>query len=104
MNINVDALISDMIGSAKNAAQNEGKNVLGYIQNVFESERETLKALCDARLAGQIDDAVFNQELVREKSVLEGELLTARIMSKAGIQKVLNAAMNVLQESIRSLL
>ena len=56
------------------------------------------------RLAGEINDAVFDQELDREKSVLEGELLTARIMSKAGIQKAVNAAMDVLRNSIRSLL
>ena len=104
MNINVDSLIFDMIGAAGNVAQSEGSKVLSYIQKVFEGEREPLKALCDARLSGEIDDDVFDQELDREKSVLEGELLTARIMTKAGTQKAVNAAMNVLQESIRSLL
>jgi len=104
MSVNVDSLITDMIGAAGNVAQSEGKNVLSYIQKVFEGERESLKALCDARLADQIDDAEFNQELDREKSVLEGELLTARIMTKAGTQKAVNAAMGVLQKTIQSVL
>lgn len=104
MNMNVDSLISDMIGTAGNVAQSEGKNVFDCIQSVFENERDALKSLCDARLAGEIDDAVFNQELEREKSVLEGELLTAQIMSKAGVQRAVNAAMNVLQEAIQSVL
>ena len=104
MNINVDSLISDMIGAAGNVAQSEGSKVLSYIQKVFEGEREPLKALCDARLSGEIDDAEFNQELEREKFVLEGELLTVRIMSKAGIQRAVNAAMDVLQKSIQSVL
>ncbi len=104
MSVNVNSLISDMIGAAGKEAQSEGANVLGYIQTVFENERETLKALSDARLAGEINDAEFNQELEREKFVLEGELLTARIMSKAGIQRAVNAAMGVLQKTIQSVL
>ncbi|MFA6836764.1 MAG: hypothetical protein WCR04_10240, partial [Fibrobacteraceae bacterium] len=92
MSVDVDSLISNVIGAAGNVAQNEGSKALSYIQRLFENEKETLKGLCDARLAGEINDAVFDQELDREKSVLEGELLTARIMSKAGIQKAVNAA------------
>ena len=104
MSVDVDSLISNVIGAAGNVAQNEGSKALSYIQRLFENEKETLKGLCDARLAGEINDAVFDQELDREKAVLEGELLTARIMSKAGIQKAVNAAMDVLRNSIRSLL
>lgn len=104
MNIDVDSLITDMIGAAGNVAQSEGSKALSYIQRVFENEKETLKGLCDARLSREIDDAEFNQELDREKFVLEGELLTARIMTRAGTQKAVNAAMDVLRNSIRSVL
>jgi hypothetical protein len=61
----------------------------------------SLSELVTARAMGDIDDEEFESEIEREKQLLEVELLTLQIIAKASVQKAINAAMDVLKDSIR---
>jgi len=69
-------------------------------KEILDTERESLRELGDARLRNEIDDAVFNREIEREKKVVEAELLTIKIMTKASSQKAVNAAIDVFVNAV----
>jgi hypothetical protein len=68
----------------------------------MDSEKESLKELGEAKLRGDIDQAVFDREIEREKKVVEAELLTIKIMTKALAQKAVNAAIEVFVKAVKA--
>jgi sialic acid synthase SpsE len=101
MSFDINTVINNMKRAAVDAIKNDVQNIPDYLKQVFENEKESLKALAEARLSGEIPDKIFQSELKREKRVLEAELLTISIMTKALAQKAINAAINVLVDAIK---
>ncbi len=67
----------------------------------MENEREALEELAQARLSGEISEDEFNEEVEREKKVIEAGLLTLEIMTKAMAQKAVNFAINVFVKAVK---
>ncbi len=84
-----------------NAVKDDVDNILAYLLEIFDHQKEALKDLAEVKLSGVITEKVFIRELELESKVLETELLTISIITKAISQKAINAAKNTLKEAIR---
>jgi hypothetical protein len=101
MSFDINSILNNMKNAAVDAVKDDVENIPDYLRQIFENEKAALAALAEARLTEQITDEELQNELKREKKVLEAEMLTIRIMTKAIAQKAINAAMNVLTDAIK---
>ena len=75
-----------------------------YGKEILENEKESLELIGQERLAGRWSEEKFDDELEREKKVMEAELLTIQIMTKAAAQKAINAAIEVFVNAVKAAL
>lgn len=101
MSLDINAVIKSMGNAAADILKENLNDIPPYLKDIFENKKETLKILAEARLSGVISEKEFNNELKREKKVLEAEMLTISIISKAAAQKAVNAAINVLTDAVK---
>lgn len=101
MAFDITSVLNSMKDAAVDAVRDDVESVPDYLLQIIENEKESLKTLAEARLTGEISENEFLREIEREKKVLETEMLTISIMTKAIAQKVVNAAMNALKDAIR---
>lgn len=98
--------VEDVLEQMAEAINNEVKNGVGdikvYAKEIMEKEKESLRELGTARVTNQISDEVFNREIEREKKVVEAELLTMQIMTKALAQRAVNAALKIFVNAVRA--
>jgi hypothetical protein len=104
MSFDIEAVAKDMAAAMKKNLMEDLGNMEDYGKQILENEKESLELISQERLAGRWSEEKFNQELEREKKVLETELLTITIMTKAAAQKAINAAMAVFTNAINSAL
>jgi len=100
MSIDIDQVLNDMANVITDTVKEDAGNIKNSVKEILDTERESLRELGDARLRNEIDDAVFNREIEREKKVVEAELLTIKIMTKASSQKAVNAAIDVFVNAV----
>jgi hypothetical protein len=98
----IDAVLKDMAEAAKDATKGYAVDTKDYASRILKKEKDALTELAMAKIAGQIDDATFEREVEREKKVVETELLTIEIMTKAHAQKAVNAAMDVFAKAVKA--
>ena len=101
MSFNINKVIKDMKNAAVDAIKDDLDDIPVYARQIFDNEKDALRALAEARITGEITDKQFQRELKREKKVLEAEMLTISIISKAIAQKAVNAAINVLMDAVK---
>ncbi len=102
MSFDISSILGDMAGAIKNVVKQGAGNIKQYANQILEKEKDSLEKLGLARLAGEIDDEIFTREIEREKKVVEAELLTIQIMTKALAQKAANAAINVFAKAVEA--
>jgi hypothetical protein len=101
MAFNFNLVMGDMTNAIRENSADESGNISTYAKTVMEKEKISLQELAQARLDGEISEQEFNDEVEREKKVLQAELLTLKIMGKAMAQKAINAAMGVFINAIK---
>ncbi len=104
MKFEIEAVLKDMAEAINNAVKDDLGEIKEYGVTILKNEKKSLEELAQARLTDVIDDLVFNKELEREKKVLEAELLTIEIMTKALAQKAINAAIEVFVNAVKAAL
>ena len=104
MAFDIDGTFSDMLDAAGAVLGKEGPAVQACVKRAFAASREALKAIADARLAGQLDDDEMQSELDDEARTLKAALLACKVKAKAAAQKAINAAMDVLVKAINAAL
>lgn len=102
MIFDIDQVVKDMSAAISETVKEDAGDVGVSVKAIMETEKASLKELGDARLKGDIDDMVFNREIEREKKVVEVELLTIKIMTKALAQKAVNAAIDVFVKAVKA--
>ena len=103
MNFDFDAVFNDMVIAMNNAVKDDVGDIKEYAKTVLKNEKDSLKELAEARKEGEISDAEFDRELKREKKVVEAELLTVQIITKAAAQKAVNAAIDVFVNAVNAM-
>lgn len=101
MPFDINTVLMDMRDAAIGAVKDDLEAIPGYLLQIFENEKNAFHNIAEARLDGSITEAEFENEIEREKKVLEVELLTVSIITKAAAQKAINAAMNILKDAVR---
>jgi len=104
MNLDVGKMLVDMGNVAKESLNKSGAALGGKAVLVFAQNNASIAELISARINGEINRDDFEVELVREKQVLEVQLISQKIASKAAIQKAMNAAISSLASAIAAAL
>ena len=101
MSFDIDQVLKDMTGAITDTVKEGVGDINSAVKEILDAEKESLQDLGEARLQKEIDDIVFNREIEREKKVVEAELLTIEIMTKASAQKAVNAALDVFVNALK---
>ena len=101
MSLNIGEVLKDMADAMKDSVREDVGDISEYAKQILENKKESLEELGAARLSGEIDDEIFDREINREKTVVETELLTIQIMTKAQAQKAVNAAIDVFVQAVK---
>ena len=102
MSFDISQVLSDMADAVSDSLKEDAGDIKSAVESILEAEKESLLELGEARLSGEIDQAVFDREIEREKKVVEAELLTIEIMTKASAQKAVNAAIEVFEKAVKA--
>jgi hypothetical protein len=102
MSFNIDQVLKDMVDAITGTVKDGVDELKVAAKEILDAEKESLKELGEARIRREIDDIVFNREIEREKKVVEAELLTIEIMTKALAQKAVNAAIDVFVGALKA--
>ena len=98
----IEDILKDMADAISNAVKEGTGDIKAFAKEILDSEKESLKELGEAKLRGDINQEVFDREIEREKKVVEAELLTIKIMTKALAQKAVNAAIEVFVKAVKA--
>lgn len=101
MSFDIDKIINDMAQAIRDEVKVNIGDIKEYANKILENEKQSLEELGQARVSGEIDDETFEKELEREKKVVEAELLTIKIMTKALAQKAVNAAIDIFAKAVK---
>ena len=104
MSFDIEQVITEMTNAVGATVKKGTSDIRNAVREILENEKQSLRELGEARARDDIDDAVFQRELEREKKVVEAELLAIEIMTKAMAQKAVNAAMDVFANAVRTAL
>ena len=104
MSFDMDKTVADMGSAAAAVLGGEWGKVKDCVEKALDDEKEALKAIADARIAGEINDAEMKSQMEDEKVALKAALLVCKIKAKLTVQKTVNAALNVLQGAIKAAL
>lgn len=104
MSFDIELVLKDMAAAMKNEIVDDLGDIEEYGKTILENEKESLELIGQERLAGRWNEEKFNEEIEREKKVMETELLTIQIMTKAAAQKAINAAIAVFVNAVKGAL
>ncbi len=102
MNFDIDQILNDMADAISDTLKNGAEDIKLSVKEIMNTEKNSLMELGEARLRGQIDEETFDREIEREKQVVEAELLTIKIMTKAVAQEAVNAAINIFIKAVKA--
>lgn len=100
MSFDLDLTLKEMAAAARAAFGRASKKTGAGLRRVLDDQKDALRRMAAARLAGEIDDAELQRQLANTRLVFEAGLSMVRAVSKASIQKALDAAFDVLVRAI----
>jgi len=104
MSFDIGAVLKDMGAAAKKTLEKDLGDIGDFWKEILEDEKESLELIGQERVAGRWNEEKFNKELAREKKVIEAELLTIEIMTKAAAQRAVNAVIDVFVKAVKATL
>jgi hypothetical protein len=104
MKIDFKALFEEMTNAAGKSLAKDGPKVRACVKQAFAVEKQALREIAEARLAGEITEAELKEQLVDEKDTLRAALLACEVQTKAAAQKAVNAALKVFSEAVKAAL
>jgi hypothetical protein len=104
MSFDIEVVLKDMATAMKKEIVDDLGDIEEYGKEILENEKESLELIGQERLAGRWSEEKFNQEIEREKKVMETELLAIQIMTKAAAQKAINAGIGVFVSAVKAAL
>lgn len=102
MSFDIDQVLKDMTTAVIGCVDEGGNAIKTEVNSILTAEKQALMDIAEARLRGEIDDDVVKREITREKKVVEAELLTIVVMTKATAQRAVNAALDVFFAALRN--
>jgi len=100
MAFDINEVLAQMLGAIKTTAKDNWTNVKDTANSFLQDRKLRLELLASLRLQKQISQEFFVKRLADEKKILESELHSVAIITKAIAQKAANAAIDVLQGAV----
>ena len=98
MNISIESVVNQVSSQIE---ESPVKNLIASaLQSSIDQQKSSIEELLLAKQNGDLTETEFDVELDREKQIVEAEMLTWQITSKAEIQKVVNKTFHVLAQTI----
>lgn len=104
MAFDINEVLADMIAAVKTQVADNWDLVKGTANDFFQSRKARLELLASLRLQNEISNDFFMARLADEKDILESELHAIAVIGKAAAQKAANAAIDVLENAIKTAL
>ena len=104
MKFDIDETLAEMLNAIKATVKDNWKSVKNNANVYLQGRRNRLELLVSLRLAKEIKEEFFIKRLKDEQKILESELHSIAIMSKAIAQKAANAALDVLEKAVNTAL
>lgn len=102
MNIDINAVVSDMLSAIKGTVEGNWKKVESTVNQFLQNRKERLQLLVQLRIENEIDQDEFDSRLADEKLIIEAELNALAVLSKAIAQNAANAAIAILQKAVKA--
>lgn len=102
--MDIDAILKKMVAAANDAVEGDVGEITDYAKQIVEQQKQSLEELAKARISGEIDDDIFEQEVEREKQVVKAQLLAVQIMTEAATQKAVNAAIDTFKNAVKTII
>lgn len=98
MNLSIESVVNQVTSQIE---ESPVKNLIASaLQSSIEQQKSTIEELLQARQNGEITAEELELEFDREKQIVEAEMLTWQITSKAEVQKVVNKTFHVLTQAL----
>jgi hypothetical protein len=104
MSFDIDTTLKDMGSAAAAVLAGEAPKVRDCLNKALQDEKEALKLIADARIAGEITAAEMKDQIADEREALKAALLVCKVKGKVAAQKAANAALKVLEKAVRAAL
>lgn len=93
--------LSGMLGAIKGETGDGWKKVKAVAEQFAASNEKRLKMIVDLRISGEMDEKDFEKAMNDEKEMLEAQMNAISVISKAVVQKAVNAAFGVFWKAVR---
>ncbi len=104
MSFDINKTGAEMVEAMVNVLAGKWPNIKETVQTIMTNEQETLSAIAEARINGDIDDEEMKDKLKQEKEVLKIGLLAVAIGGKKAVQDAVNAALNIFWKAVQAAL
>lgn len=102
MKFDINEVIAEMTAAVKDAVGDNWNEVLGVTNQFLNNRKQRLELLAELRITGDISKKRFESRLNDEKLVAEAEFQAIAVISKAIAQKAANAAIEVLENAVKT--
>lgn len=100
MAFDINEVLAQMLGAIKTTAKDNWSSVKDTANDFLQDRKLRLELLASLRLQNQISQDFFVMRLNDEKKILESELHSIAIITKAIAQKAANAAIDIFQGAV----
>jgi len=102
MKFDINEVISEMVAAVKDVVGENWNEVLTVANQFLQNRKERLELLAELRISGDISKKRFESRLKDETLIAEAEFHAIAVISKAVAQKAANAAMEVLENAVKT--
>lgn len=103
MAFEINEVVAEMLGAVKTSVKDDWKLVKETAGTFLQTRKDRLELLASLRLNNEISQKFFLKRLEDEKKILESELHSVAIVTKAMAQRAANAAIDVLSKAVMKL-
>jgi len=100
MAFDINEVVAQMLGSIKDTVKDNWNIVKDGANGYFQDHKSRLELFASLRLQKQISQEFFESRLADEEKILESELHSIAIITKAIAQKAANAAIDIFQSAV----
>jgi hypothetical protein len=100
MIFDINEVVAQMLAAIKDTAKDNWKIIKGNANGYFQDHKSRLELLGSLRIHDQISNEFFKSRVADEEKILESELHSIAIITKAVAQKAANAAIDIFQSAV----
>ncbi len=104
MIIDIDETLKQMVSTLEEALGDGWKKVSGPTKDMLHRQRERFEMLSQMRTEGLLTEEEFQYRLEEQKKILEANMEAIKLRGKTLAQKAANAAIEVFEKAVHSVI